>query len=85
MGSWRSLRAAALAAVASVALAGCFWPVPGQGPDRRSRNDSETAIGVDTVASLAPAWEAGQGWRITRPGMPGVDLAVKASRPSASG
>jgi outer membrane protein assembly factor BamB len=39
-------------------LAGCLWPVQGQGPNRQAHNDLETAITVDTVASLAPAWSA---------------------------
>lgn len=39
-------------------VAGCFWPVPGQGPDRQAHNGRETAIGPGTVALLEPAWEA---------------------------
>jgi outer membrane protein assembly factor BamB len=46
-----------LAGVAGLvmAVAGC-WPAPGQGPDRRSHNTSETAITVATVGNLEQAW-----------------------------
>jgi outer membrane protein assembly factor BamB len=52
------LRAGAALALSATALAGCFWPVPGQGPSRQAHNTSETAIGVGTVADLDLAWEA---------------------------
>jgi hypothetical protein len=51
------LRAGVAVGVLSLA-AGCFWPVPGQGPSRQAHNDLESAIGTDTVAGLALAWEA---------------------------
>lgn len=38
--------------------AGCFWPAPGQGPNRQAHNDLESIIGTDTVADLGLAWEA---------------------------
>jgi outer membrane protein assembly factor BamB len=45
-----------VAAVLALLQAGCYWPVPGQGPNRQSHNQAEHAIGVDTVASLHQAW-----------------------------
>lgn len=41
-----------LAAVVLPALAGCWWS-PSGGPNRSGHNPGETAIGVDTVATLA--------------------------------
>ena len=54
--------------------------------DVQSENTSLSNTGLcqRNVAARRSA-VLGQGWRITRPGMPGVDLAVKASRPLASG
>lgn len=43
--------------ITAVALAGC-WPAPGAGPDRRAFNGLETAIDVDSVASMELAWTA---------------------------
>jgi outer membrane protein assembly factor BamB len=37
-------------------LGGCFWPVPGQDPNRSAHNESEAAIAPDTVGSLRQAW-----------------------------
>jgi hypothetical protein len=49
--------------LASAALAltagGCFWPVPGQDPDRTAHNESETAIAPGNVDSLHQVWSAG--------------------------
>jgi outer membrane protein assembly factor BamB len=39
-------------------LAGCWWPAPGQGPDRQAHNDAETQITPGTVADLEPLWVA---------------------------
>jgi hypothetical protein len=35
-----------------------FLAGPGSGPSRQAHNDLESAIGTDTVAGLALAWEA---------------------------
>ena len=49
-------------ALALTALAsGCFWPMPGQGPNRQSHNPVETGIAVDTAASLHEVWTANLG------------------------
>jgi outer membrane protein assembly factor BamB len=46
-------------ALALTALAsGCFWPMPGQGPDRDGHNAADTGITVDTVVSLHQVWAA---------------------------
>lgn len=45
-------------AVAAATLAGCWWPAPGAGPDRRAHNNAETAISVATVGSLHQIWAA---------------------------
>ena len=46
-----------LVAIALALLpSGCFWPMPGQGPNRQSHNPVEEAIGPDSVASLDQIW-----------------------------
>jgi outer membrane protein assembly factor BamB len=50
------LRCAA-AAVAVIALAGC-WPQPADGPSRQRSNGAETTLTAANVASLAPVWTA---------------------------
>jgi hypothetical protein len=44
----------------TVTLAGC-WPVPGQGPDRRSHNPVENRLSVETVGDLTELWRASTG------------------------
>lgn len=44
-----------LAALLATTAAGC-WSMPGQGPRRQGHNPFETAITVDNVATLNPAW-----------------------------
>ena len=48
------------AAVAAVALAGC-WPAPGQGPDGTGFNPFETRLTIDNVSTLATEWEVAAG------------------------
>jgi len=52
----RGLRA--LVGTVLVLGAGCFWTVPGQGPDRQAHNGAETVITTGTVGDLALDWEA---------------------------
>jgi len=47
---------ASIAVASAVAFSGCFWPLPGQGPDRRAHNETESAIAPDTVSSLHQVW-----------------------------
>ncbi len=37
---------------------GCFWPMPGNGPNRQSQNVVEEALGPDSIASLDEIWTA---------------------------
>jgi outer membrane protein assembly factor BamB len=60
---------AGCAAALALATAGC-WPQMGQGPDRTGHNPFETAITIDTIDTLAPAW--------TRP-VPGTPWALVTS------
>ena len=39
-------------------MSGCYWPLPGQGPNRHAHNAAESAIAPDNVASLEQAWAA---------------------------
>ena len=54
------LRAGSRVAVVGLAatLAGCWWPAPGAGPDRRAHNGAETTITADTAGSLHQIWSA---------------------------
>ena len=45
-------------AASGALLAGCWWPQPGAGPDRRAHNGAETAITAASVGSLHQLWSA---------------------------
>jgi hypothetical protein len=45
-------------ALLAATLAGCWWPAPGAGPDRRAHNRAEDAITVATIGSLHRVWSA---------------------------
>src|SRR5215208_2690839 len=47
---------ASIALASAVVFSGCFWPLPGQGPDRQAHNQTEGGIAPATVASLHQAW-----------------------------
>lgn len=53
----RRIRVAACAGLALV-LAGCWWPLPGQGPSRQAHNDVEDDITAAVVVELEEAWTA---------------------------
>lgn len=53
----RLTRAGAAVAVLG-SVTGCFWPVPGQGPNRQAHNPFEEAISPETVVNLTHAWDA---------------------------
>jgi PQQ-like domain len=56
----RWLTSISSAVAATVLLSGC-WPVPGQNAGRQGRTDTETPIGVETIASLHQVWDADLG------------------------
>jgi outer membrane protein assembly factor BamB len=45
-------------ALLAATLAGCWWPAPGAGPDRRAHNRAEDDITAETVGSLHQIWSA---------------------------
>jgi PQQ-like domain len=62
------LRVVAVGALSAL-LGGCFWPTPGQNPDRTAHNPFETAISPATVGQLTQAWswDAGSNHRVHGP------------------
>lgn len=48
----------AAAGAAAVVLGGCWWPMPGAGPDRQAHNGADDRITAGTVADLGELWTA---------------------------
>ena len=68
------------AAVAAVALAGC-WPMVGQGPHRQGYNPYERTLTIDNVTTLTPEWDVAGGDR----DLVAADRVVVASGTVVSG
>lgn len=63
------LRVMVVVGALSALLGGCFWPTPGQNPDRTAHNPFETAISPSNVGQLTQAWSwnAGTNHRVHGP------------------
>lgn len=42
----------------AMSATGCWWTMPGEGPDRQAHNRAESTLTVDNVADLTERWSA---------------------------